>query len=116
MQQPVLVRELSDVTDNLEGLRRIGADLNADFTKAKSPVESAISAGKNLSVAVSGSMLLGRSSGSPPFAERGMRLEDLESHLLCRDCRRRQARLEAVPRLPKQAFVGGGDDLTLRRW
>ena len=49
-----------------------------------------------------------------PFAERGMRLEDLESHLLCRDCRRRQARLEAVPRLPKQAFVGG-DDLTLCR-
>ena len=41
------------------------------------------------------------------FAERAMRLEDLESHLLCRDCRRRQASLEAVPRLPKQAFVGG---------
>ena len=42
-----------------------------------------------------------------PFAERGMRLEDIESHLFCRDCRRRQAHLEAVPRLPKQAFVGG---------
>ena len=42
-----------------------------------------------------------------PFAERGMRLEDLASHLLCRDCRRRQARLEAVPRLPKQPFVAG---------
>ena len=50
MEQPILVRELSDVTDDTEGLRRIGADLNADFTKAKSPVESAISAGKNLSV------------------------------------------------------------------
>ena len=42
-----------------------------------------------------------------PVAERGMRLEDLESHLLCRDCRCRKASLEAVPRLPKQAFVGG---------
>ena len=50
MEQPVLVRELSDATGDTEGLRRMGADLNADFTKAKSPVESAISAGKNLSV------------------------------------------------------------------
>ena len=49
MEQPILVRELSDVTDDPEGMRRIGSDLNADFTKAKSPVESAISAGKNLS-------------------------------------------------------------------
>ena len=50
MQQPILVRELVGVTENTEGLRRIGADLNADFTKAKSPVDTAISAGKNLSV------------------------------------------------------------------
>ena len=50
MDQPILVRELSDATGDTEGLRRLGADLNADFTKAKSPVESAISAGKNLSV------------------------------------------------------------------
>ena len=50
MEQPILVRELSDATGDTEGLRRMGADLNADFTKAKSPVESAISAGKNLSV------------------------------------------------------------------
>ena len=42
-----------------------------------------------------------------PFAERGMRLEDIESHLLCRDCRCRQARLEAVARIAKQAFVAG---------
>ena len=49
MDQPILVRELSDATGDTEGLRRLGADLNADFTKAKSPVESAISAGKNLS-------------------------------------------------------------------
>ena len=40
-------------------------------------------------------------------AERGMLLKDLESHLLCRDCRCRRARLEAVARIPKQAFVAG---------
>ena len=50
MSQPVLVREFTDVTDNLEGMRRIGADLNASFAKSKSDVETAISAGKNLSV------------------------------------------------------------------
>ena len=52
MQQPVLVRELVDVSSasDADGLRRIGADLNADFTKGKSDVETAISAGKNLSV------------------------------------------------------------------
>ena len=50
MSQPVLVREFSDVTDSPEGMRRIGADLNATFAKSKSDVETAISAGKNLSV------------------------------------------------------------------
>lgn len=39
--------------------------------------------------------------------DRGMHLEDLQRRLRCRDCHRRQARLEAVPRLPKQAFVAG---------
>ena len=50
MSEPVLVREFTDVTDNPEGMRRIGADLNAPFAKSKSDVETAISAGKNLSV------------------------------------------------------------------
>ena len=50
MSEPVLVREFSDVSDNPEGMRRIGADLNATFAKSKSDVETAISAGKNLSV------------------------------------------------------------------
>ena len=42
-----------------------------------------------------------------PCVDPGMRLADLARHLRCRDCRRRQARLDAVPRLPTQAFVGG---------
>ena len=38
---------------------------------------------------------------------RGMNLSDLEALLRCRDCRCRMARLEAVARIPKQAFVTG---------
>ena len=38
---------------------------------------------------------------------RGMCLSDLEALLRCRDCRCRRARLEAVARVPKQAFVAG---------
>ena len=38
---------------------------------------------------------------------RGMNLSDLEALLRCRDCQCRRARLEAVARIPKQAFVAG---------
>ena len=38
---------------------------------------------------------------------RGMRLEDLEPLLRCRECRSRKARLEPVARIRKQGFVGG---------
>ena len=38
---------------------------------------------------------------------RGMNLSDLAALLRCRDCRCRMARLEAVARIPKQAFVAG---------
>lgn len=37
----------------------------------------------------------------------GMRLEDLEALLRCRECRCRNARLEPVARIRKQSFVGG---------
>ena len=42
-----------------------------------------------------------------PSAHRGMRLDEIKTRLRCRDCRRRQGRIEAVPRLPKQAFMAG---------
>ena len=38
---------------------------------------------------------------------RGMRVEDLEALLRCRECRRRKAHLEPVARTRKQGFVGG---------
>ncbi len=38
---------------------------------------------------------------------RGMRLEDLEPLLRCRECRSRAARIEPVARTRKQGFVGG---------
>ena len=38
---------------------------------------------------------------------RGMSLSDLDALLRCRDCLARRARLEAVARIPKQAFVAG---------
>ena len=38
---------------------------------------------------------------------RGMSLSDLEALLRCQDCRCRKARLEAVARVRKQAFVAG---------
>ena len=48
MQQPVLVRELTQAPADTEGLRKLGREMNADFKKAMSEVESAVSAGKNL--------------------------------------------------------------------
>ena len=38
---------------------------------------------------------------------RGMRLNDLEILLRCRDCLCKRARLEPVARIPKQPFVAG---------
>ena len=38
---------------------------------------------------------------------RGMRVEDLEPLLRCRECRSRKAYLEPVARTRKQGFVGG---------
>ena len=38
---------------------------------------------------------------------RGVRLGDLEALLRCRECLVRRARLEAVARICKQAFVAG---------
>ncbi len=37
----------------------------------------------------------------------GMRLEDLEALLRCRECCSRKARLQPVARIRKQGFVGG---------
>jgi len=42
-----------------------------------------------------------------PNAHRGMRLLDIERRLRCRDCHRHSARLEAAPKVMKQAFVAG---------
>ena len=42
-----------------------------------------------------------------PAAHRGMRLNDIERRLRCRDCQRRRGRLEAMPHIRKQAFVAG---------
>ena len=36
-----------------------------------------------------------------------MPVEELTTHLRCRDCHRRQARIEPVARLRKHAFVAG---------
>ena len=38
---------------------------------------------------------------------RGMRVEDLEALLRCRECRSREARIEPVARTRRQGFVGG---------
>ena len=38
---------------------------------------------------------------------RGMRVEDLEPLLRCRECRSRAARIEPVARTRRQGFVGG---------
>ena len=37
----------------------------------------------------------------------GMRVEDLEALLRCRECRRREARIEPVARTRRQGFIGG---------
>ena len=42
-----------------------------------------------------------------PKAHRGMHLLDIERLLRCRDCQRRRGRLEAEPKVMKQAFVAG---------
>lgn len=42
-----------------------------------------------------------------PAAHRGMHLLDIERRLRCRDCHRRRGRLEAEPKVMKQAFVAG---------
>ena len=38
---------------------------------------------------------------------RGMRMEDLEPLLRCRECRAKEARIEPVARTRRQGFVGG---------
>lgn len=48
MQKPVLVRELEGVPAEAEGMRRLAQSLNRGFTKALGEIESAVSAGKNL--------------------------------------------------------------------
>ena len=48
MANPILVREIIDTPEDVEGLRRLGQDLNRSFTKELSEVERAVSAGKNL--------------------------------------------------------------------
>ena len=48
MQQPVLVREITNVPADTEGLRKLGRDMNKGMTKGLSEVEAAVSAGKNL--------------------------------------------------------------------
>jgi len=48
MRKPVLVRELEGVPTEAEGMRRLAQALNRGFTKALGEVESAVSAGKNL--------------------------------------------------------------------
>ena len=40
-------------------------------------------------------------------AHRGMRVEDLEPLLRCRECRSRKTRIEPVARTRRQGFVGG---------
>ena len=49
MKNPVLIREVSDSPKDIEGMRVLGRELNKDFKKALSEIESAVSSGKNLS-------------------------------------------------------------------
>lgn len=47
-KEPVLDRAVINAPMELDGLRRLGADLNADFKKKTSPIETAMTAGKSL--------------------------------------------------------------------
>jgi len=51
LEKPVLVREMTAAPSGVEGMRRIGKELNAPVTKALGLEEAAVSAGKNLSKA-----------------------------------------------------------------